>query len=71
VPVAWRFRDGHSAATIFVEDLDPHVAVIAARGLEPDERETYPNGVRKVVYRDPDDNEVGFGGPPLDDGSLA
>lgn len=62
---------GHSVATIFVDDLDPHVAAIAARGLEPDERETYPNGVRKVVYRDPDGNEVGFGGPPLDDGSSA
>ena len=62
---------GHSVATIFVGDLDPHVAAIAARGLEPDERETYPNGVRKVVYRDPDGNEVGFGGPPLDDRSSA
>jgi hypothetical protein len=35
---------------------------IAARGLEPDERSTHPNGVRKVVYRDPDGNEVGFAG---------
>jgi hypothetical protein len=42
------------------------VAEIAARGLEPDERETYSNGVRKVIYRDPDGNEVGLGGAPLD-----
>jgi hypothetical protein len=42
------------------------VAAIAARGLEPDERETYSNGVRKAVYRDPDGNELGFGGAPLD-----
>jgi catechol 2,3-dioxygenase-like lactoylglutathione lyase family enzyme len=62
---------GHSVATIFVDDLDAHVAAIAARGLEPDERETYPNGVRKVVYRDPDGNEVGFGGPPLDSATAA
>jgi catechol 2,3-dioxygenase-like lactoylglutathione lyase family enzyme len=62
---------GHSVATIFVDDLDSHVAAIAAHGLEPDERETYRNGVRKVVYRDPDGNEVGFGGPPLDDDSSA
>jgi hypothetical protein len=62
---------GQSVATIFVDDLDLHVAAIAARGLEPDERETYPNGVRKVVYRDPDGNEVAFGGPPLDGGSSA
>ena len=37
---------------------------ISARGIEPDERETYENGVRKVTYRDPDGNEIGFGGGP-------
>jgi len=57
---------GHGVVTIFVDDLDVHVAEIAARGLEPDERETYSNGVRKAVYRDPDGNEVGLGGAPLD-----
>jgi hypothetical protein len=57
---------GHSAVTIFLDDLDAHVATVAARGLEPDERETYSGGVRKVIYRDPDGNEVGFGGAPLD-----
>jgi hypothetical protein len=57
---------GRSVVTIFTEDLDAHVAAIAARGLEPDERETYSNGVRKVTYRDPDGNEVGFGGPPVE-----
>jgi hypothetical protein len=60
---------GHSAVTIFVYDLDAHVAAIAARGLEPDDRHTYSNGARKVVYRDPDGNGVGFGGAPLDTGS--
>ncbi len=49
---------------IFLDDLDSQVAAIAARGLEPDERETYANGVRKVLYRDPDGNELGFGGAP-------
>lgn len=53
---------GHSVVTIFLDDLDAHVAAIAARGLEPDARETYSNGVRKVLYRDPEGNEVGFGG---------
>jgi catechol 2,3-dioxygenase-like lactoylglutathione lyase family enzyme len=57
---------GHGVVTIFVDELDAHVAEIAARGLEPDERETYSNGVRKVIYRDPDGNEVGLGGAPLD-----
>lgn len=60
---------GTSVVTIFVDDLDARVAAIAARGLEPDERESYSNGVRKVLYRDPDGNEVGFGGAPLDTGS--
>lgn len=55
---------GQSVVTIFLDDLDARVAAIAARGLEPDDRETYSGGVRKVLYRDPDGNEVGFGGPP-------
>lgn len=53
---------GSSVATVFVDDLDAHIAAIAARGLEPDEVEKYPNGVRKAVYRDPDGNELGFAG---------
>lgn len=57
---------GGGVVTIFVEDLDAQVAEIAARGLEPAEHETYSNGVRKAVYRDPDGNEVGMGGAPLD-----
>ena len=57
---------GHSVVTLFVDDLDGVVDAIAARGLEPAERETYSNGVRKVTYRDPDGNEIGFGGAPLE-----
>ena len=57
---------GNSVATVFVDDLDAYVTAIAARGLEPDEQVTYANGVRKAVYRDPDGNEVGFGGAPLE-----
>ena len=54
--------------TIFVDDdLDAFVSAIADRGLEPHDRETYSNGVRKTIYRDPDGNEIGFGGMPLDD----
>jgi hypothetical protein len=56
---------GRSVVTIFLDDLDARVGEIASRGLEPAERETYSNGVRKVTYRDPDGNEVGFGGAPL------
>jgi catechol 2,3-dioxygenase-like lactoylglutathione lyase family enzyme len=58
-------RAGQCVVTLFVDDLVARVAEIAARGLDPDESETYGNGVRKTVYRDPDGNEIGFaGGPP-------
>jgi catechol 2,3-dioxygenase-like lactoylglutathione lyase family enzyme len=55
---------GHGALTLFVDDLDARLAAVAGRGLEPDKRETYDNGVRKVVFHDPDGNEIGFGGGP-------
>ena len=55
---------GGGHVTLFVDDLDARVEAAAARGLEPAERETYGNGVRKVIYRDADGNEIGFGGPP-------
>ena len=55
---------GHAQHTLFVDDLDSRVAEISGRGVEPAKRETYANGVRKVTYRDPDGNEIGFGGAP-------
>ena len=58
---------GNGAVTLFLDDLDAHIAAVAARGLEPDEIETYSNGVRKALYHDPDGNELGFGGAPADD----
>ena len=57
-------RAGDGVVTIFIEDLDARLAELAGRGLAPDAEETYSNGVRKAVFRDPDGNEVGFGGPP-------
>jgi catechol 2,3-dioxygenase-like lactoylglutathione lyase family enzyme len=59
---------GRSVVTIFVDDLDVRMNEIAGRGLEPDEQVTYGNGARKVLYRDPDGNEVGFAGAPRDGG---
>jgi hypothetical protein len=53
---------GHATHTIFVDDLDSRVAAITARGIEPDERVTYPGKARKAIYRDADGNEIGFGG---------
>lgn len=57
-------RAGHAINTIFADDLDAVVDAIIARGIEPAERETYSNGVRKVTYRDADGNELGFAGVP-------
>ncbi|MGH3681516.1 MAG: VOC family protein [Natronosporangium sp.] len=56
---------GHARHTIFADDLEARVAQAAERGVEPAEQETYASGVRKVTYRDPDGNEIGFGGAPL------
>ncbi len=53
---------GHALVTLFVDDLADRVAAITERGLEPHLDETYDNGVRKVTYRDPEGNEIGFGG---------
>src|SRR3954453_19264065 len=57
-------RAGHALHTILVDDLDARVAAMAERGLEPAARETYDNGARKITFRDPDGNELGFGGVP-------
>ena len=62
-----RDAPGGGTITIFVADLDALTADIASRGIEPSERETYRNGVRKAIYRDPDGNEIGFGGAPVAD----
>lgn len=56
---------GHARHSIVVTDLEATVSAIADRGLEPLSRETYDNGVRKAVHKDPDGNEIGFGGAPM------
>jgi catechol 2,3-dioxygenase-like lactoylglutathione lyase family enzyme len=56
---------GHAMHTLFVDDFDARLHEIAGRGIEPAERETYSNGVRKATYLDPDGNEIGFGGGPV------
>jgi predicted enzyme related to lactoylglutathione lyase len=55
-------RAGNALVLSFVDDLDERVASIARRGIEPAERETYANGVTKVIYRDADGNEISLGG---------
>lgn len=56
---------GHAMVTLFLDDLDAFIGAAARRGLPPDTQETYDNGVRKAVYRDPDGNEIGIGGAPV------
>jgi hypothetical protein len=63
-------RAGYASVVVFLGDLDAFEEAAAARGIEPDTRETYGNGVRKTTYLDPDGNEVGFGGAPLEDGAV-
>jgi catechol 2,3-dioxygenase-like lactoylglutathione lyase family enzyme len=54
-------RAGQATQTIMVDDLAARVADIASRGIEPDERVSYPGKARKAIYRDADGNEIEFG----------
>ncbi|HET6153455.1 MAG TPA: VOC family protein [Marmoricola sp.] len=58
---------GHARVTLFVndDDFDTLGEQIASRGIEPEQVETYSNGVRKATYADPDGNELGIGGGPM------
>lgn len=56
---------GHALLTLFVANLDSLTTAIAGRGLQPTQRETYDNGVRKITYYDRDGNEISFGGAPV------
>jgi len=55
-------RAGGAVCNLFVEDFDERIDAIASRGIDPDDRETYPGKARKVIYLDPDGNEISFGG---------
>jgi len=57
-------RAGNALVLSFVDDLDNRVADLAGQGIEPAQRDTYEGGVTKVVYRDPDGNEISLGGAP-------
>ena len=55
---------GHALQTLIVEDLDAVLSGAAERGVAAAKQETYPNGVRKVTYLDPDGSEIAFGEVP-------
>lgn len=54
-------RAGGSIHTIMGNDLEKVIADISKRSLEFDEEEKPAEGVRKVMYYDPDGNEIGLG----------
>lgn len=56
---------GSSKVTLFVDEFDAFLAAAAGRDVQPESIETYDNGVRKAIFRDPDGNEVGVGGAPV------
>ena len=53
---------GHAMHTVLIDDLEVTVSGLAERGIQPAGQETY-EGIRKVIYRDPDGNEFGYAGP--------
>lgn len=59
---------GHGHVTLFLSEADHEafVAEVRDRGIEPVLEETYENGVRKATYADPDGNDVGVGGGPVE-----
>jgi catechol 2,3-dioxygenase-like lactoylglutathione lyase family enzyme len=57
---------GHAKVTLFAADFDGFVDAAAQRGILAESQETYDNGVRKAIYRDPDGNEIGVGGSPAE-----
>lgn len=57
-------RTGRANITLGVTGADEIIARWAAGGIEPELAETYGNGVRHVVVRDPDDNELALAESP-------
>lgn len=55
---------GGSVNTILGGDLEKLINQISERGLEFDKEEKPAENVRKVMYFDPDGNEIGFGSAP-------
>ena len=57
-------RAGGAIQTIMCSDLEATIDQIAARGLTFSQEEIPGEGVRKVMYYDPDGNEIGLGRIP-------
>ena len=59
---------GNSVVPIFVDDLDAHMDTIAARRARARRVPQVVQWVHKATYRDPDGDELRFGGAPLNVG---
>jgi catechol 2,3-dioxygenase-like lactoylglutathione lyase family enzyme len=59
-------RAGGAVQTVMVDGLDDIITGIAERGLEYGDEERPADSVRKVMYYDPDGNEIGIGSIPSD-----
>jgi predicted enzyme related to lactoylglutathione lyase len=57
-------RAGGAVQTIMVDGLDDVIAAIASRGLDFVDEERLAENTRKVMYNDPDGNEIGVGSIP-------
>jgi predicted enzyme related to lactoylglutathione lyase len=53
-------RAGSALLTLIVDDLDGHVAELAARGLVASEVEEMPGVGRRAVFVDPEGNRISF-----------
>lgn len=57
-------RAGGAVQTIICDELEALIAEIAGRGVDFVDEEIPGEGVRKVMYNDPDGNEIGLGRVP-------
>ena len=57
-------RAGGAIQTIMSSDLEAVIEQISGRGLSFGQEEIPAEGVRKVMYYDPDGNEIGLGRIP-------
>lgn len=60
-------RAGGTIQTIMCDDLETVIDEISKRGLEFEKEETPDKDVRKVMYYDPDGNEIGIGRIPSEE----
>lgn len=51
---------GHSIQNVMVTDLDKLISQIAERGIDYEKEERPADNARKVMYYDPDGNEIGL-----------